>query len=87
MDEIPLETWVAAVAHRLQVHWRTIDPLMLEETAHELARDPRLREMPPAEAATRWLEPIEAQPAEGGEGRAGESCVGSSAAVRAASSL
>jgi hypothetical protein len=52
------ETWIAACAHRLQVHWRTIDPLELEEVAGTLWQKPELRELPPGEAAARWLVPV-----------------------------
>jgi len=50
--------WIAACAHQLQRRWRTVDPELLEEVAHDLARDAALRAMAPAEAATRWLEPV-----------------------------
>ncbi|MDM0012004.1 hypothetical protein QTH87_06065 [Variovorax sp. J22P168] len=53
------EIWIAACAHRLQQHWRTVDPIELEEVAAELWRNERLRELPPAMAAAEWLSPIE----------------------------
>lgn len=36
---------------RLQEHWRTVDPVQLEEVAGDLWQDVRLRALPPAEAA------------------------------------
>jgi len=62
MDSMPSDVWIAACAHRLQRHWRTVDPFTLEETAAELWRDERLRAMAPAEAATEWLRPLEQAP-------------------------
>jgi len=58
MDETPSELWIAACAHRLQQQWHTVDPLDLEDVAHDLWRDDRLRAMPPDEAAVDWLKPI-----------------------------
>ena len=52
------EIWIAACAHALQRHWRTVDPEQLEEVASDLWRDQLLRELTPGEAATRWLEPV-----------------------------
>ena len=46
-------------AHRLQLHWRTIEPAELEAVARELACQPDLRAMAPADAAAKWLAPIE----------------------------
>lgn len=60
MDETPADLWIAACAHRLQRQWHTVDPETLEEVAAELWRDPRLSSMAPAEAAARWLEPVQA---------------------------
>jgi hypothetical protein len=37
---------------------RSPDPEVLDEVAADLWRDSRLRAMAPAEAATRWLEPV-----------------------------
>jgi len=61
MDETPEPIWTAACAHRLQQHWRTVDPTELEAVAGEIWRDPGLRALPPAEAAAKWLQPIEAR--------------------------
>jgi len=61
MDEIPPPLWIAACTHHLQLQWRTVDPQELEETARELMRDPRLREMSPADAVANWLRPIESK--------------------------
>ena len=52
------EIWIAACAHVLQRHWRTVDPEQLEEVAGELWRDERLQGLGPAEAAVQWLEPV-----------------------------
>ena len=59
MDHIPETVWIAACAHRLHLHWRTVDPVELETVAGELAGDARLRAMLPTEAATAWLQPVE----------------------------
>ncbi|RZI69715.1 MAG: hypothetical protein EOP80_17695 [Variovorax sp.] len=53
------EIWIAACAHRLQRHWRTVDPELLEEVAGDLWTDRALRELPPHEAAVAWLEPVQ----------------------------
>lgn len=58
MENMPANLWIAACAHRLQQQWHTVDPLDLEEVAHDLWRDERLRAMPPDEAAVDWLRPI-----------------------------
>ena len=58
MAEIPATLWIAACAHRLQQQWRTVDPAELEEVAGDLWQDVRLRALPPAEAAVKWLKPI-----------------------------
>jgi hypothetical protein len=54
------EDWIAACAHHLQLHWRTVDPEELGQVAGELWADERLRVLPPAEAARTWLQPIAA---------------------------
>ncbi|MDM0086651.1 MULTISPECIES: hypothetical protein [unclassified Variovorax] len=59
MHSIPETEWVATCAHRLQRHWRSVDPLELEALAAELAHDERLRAMLPTLAASEWLKPIE----------------------------
>lgn len=59
MDSIPYPLWIAAAAHHLHLHWRTVGPAQLEETARELERDPELRMLPPDEAVARWLKPVE----------------------------
>jgi hypothetical protein len=56
------EIWIAACAHRLQLHWRTVDPLELEEVADTLWCRPELRDLPPAEAAAKWLVPVSERP-------------------------
>ncbi len=58
MDNMPANLWIAACAHRLQQQWHTVDPRDLEEVAHDLWRDERLRAMAPDEAAVDWLKPI-----------------------------
>ena len=58
MDELPETEWIAACAHGLQRHWRTVDPMELEAVAAELSHDKRLRAMRPTEAATAWLKPV-----------------------------
>ena len=58
MDQTNAETWVAACAHCLQKHWRTVDPAQLEEVARELLEHKGLGPMAPAEAAELWLRPV-----------------------------
>lgn len=57
-DEIPTDMWVFYCAKRLKMHWRTVDPVQLEELAADLANDPRLRVLSPQAAAALWLEPV-----------------------------
>ena len=56
------EIWIAACAHRLQQHWRTVDPDLLEEVAADLSRDAHLRALSPTQAAAEWLEPVACTP-------------------------
>ena len=58
MEQAPTAVWIAACAHRLQQHWRTVDPVELEAVAREIWRDARLREREPADAAAEWLTPV-----------------------------
>jgi hypothetical protein len=58
-DNMERADWIAICAHRLQQHWRTVDPLELELVAADLWADLQLRAMAPAEAATVWLKPVE----------------------------
>jgi hypothetical protein len=60
MNEISIDVWIAACAHELQRCWRTVDPEQLEDLAADLARDGRLRALPPRQAAGEWLRPITA---------------------------
>ncbi|KTT23225.1 hypothetical protein [Pseudacidovorax intermedius] len=64
MDKRDDEIWIAACAHRLQQHWRTVESSELAATARQIADDPELRAMAPSTAAARWLAPVEA-PARG----------------------
>jgi len=52
------EIWVAACAHALQRHWRSVDPEQLAEVATDLWRNETMRVMAPAKAAVVWLEPV-----------------------------
>ena len=61
MEQAHYEIWIEACAHRLQMHWRTVDPLELEAVAAEIWRDPSLRSMAPRAAATQWLQPMRAE--------------------------
>ncbi|MDQ0571642.1 hypothetical protein QFZ42_003476 [Variovorax paradoxus] len=58
MENVTATVWIAACAHRLQQQRHTVDPLDLEEVAHGLWRDERLRAMSPDQAAVDWLRPI-----------------------------
>ena len=55
MDSIAANTWIAACAHHLQKHWRTVDPVQLEEVAKELLENKPLE---PADEAALWLQPV-----------------------------
>lgn len=57
-EDIPTEMWVYYCAKRLKMHWRTVDPVQLDELAEGLAKDARLRGMSPQAAAALWLEPV-----------------------------
>lgn len=58
MAPLPPSIWIAAVAHHLQLHWRTVDPQQLEDTARELMHNPELSQLAPAEAVECWLSPM-----------------------------
>ena len=62
MEQEPTAVWIAACAHRLQQHWRTVDPRELEVVAGEIWRDPRMRSMAPDKAAGEWLSPVASGP-------------------------
>lgn len=55
MDAIKQQEWVAQCARRLRQQWRTIDLASLEEVAHDLYDDERMRVLSPADAAAAWL--------------------------------
>jgi hypothetical protein len=50
--------WLAVISARLQQRWPTIDPARLDDVAHDLWRDERLRSMLPEDAAEEWLKPV-----------------------------
>lgn len=56
--ETTADIWVAACAHALQRHWRTVDPMQLEEIAEQLRHDEKLRNLTPSEAAQTWLKSV-----------------------------
>ena len=55
MDAIGVEEWISRCTARLQRHWQTVEPPVLEETAIDLLRDPGLRREEPEAAAETWL--------------------------------
>lgn len=63
MDDVPETEWIAACAHGLHRHWRTVDPEELEAVAAELSHDQHLRAMRPTDAAVEWLKPVTLAPA------------------------
>lgn len=65
-EDIPTDMWVYYCAKRLKTHWRTVDPVQLDELAEDLAKDARLRSMSPQAAAALWLEPVTLPPREAG---------------------
>ena len=65
MDLIPPTIWIAAAAHHLQLHWRTVDPRELQATARELLHHSELRQLAPAEAVESWLKPMAEVPIAG----------------------
>ncbi|MGF6524976.1 MULTISPECIES: hypothetical protein [unclassified Variovorax] len=62
MNDTTAEIWIAACAHRLQQHWRTVDPDVLEELATDLSNDSHLLALSPAQAAAEWLQPVACGP-------------------------
>ncbi len=58
MDTLPTAIWIAACYHQLHQRWRHADPVQLEETAWDLWRDDKLRELGPVDAAKAWLAPV-----------------------------
>ena len=51
--------WIAACAHRLQRHWRSVDHRELELVAAEIWARHEVRALEPAAAAAGWLKSIE----------------------------
>lgn len=62
MNDTTAEIWIAAFAHRLQQHWRTVNLDVLKEVAKDLSNDARLRALSPAQAAAEWLQPVASGP-------------------------
>lgn len=58
MNQTEPEIWIAACAHCLQKHWRTIDPVQLKDVARELLEHNPLGPIKPADAAALWLRPV-----------------------------
>jgi hypothetical protein len=58
MDELTPSRWIARCAARLGERWRTVPVSELEGAAVEVWRNEQLRELPPEEAASRWLSPV-----------------------------
>ena len=50
--------WISQCAARLQQRWPTVAPEQLEEVAIGIWQDGDLRQKPPIEAATTWLQPV-----------------------------
>ncbi|MDQ6684470.1 MAG: hypothetical protein M3Z16_05020 [Pseudomonadota bacterium] len=57
-DDLADVEWIAQCARRLRQRWPRAYIATLEETALDLWRDDRLRELTPVEAAEIWLAPI-----------------------------
>lgn len=57
MGELTTIRWIAKRAARLGEHWHAVSRPELQAAAVEVRRDQRLHELPPAEAASRWLSP------------------------------
>ena len=60
METLLPTQWIAQCAVKLRERWTTVDQAMLEEVAMDLWMDPDFRAREPAEAATDWLTPINA---------------------------
>lgn len=58
MDQLTPSQWIARCAERLGDRWRTVGPAELEEVAVVIWQDAELRDLPPDEAASRWLRPV-----------------------------
>ena len=54
-DNLVDVTWVAWAAERLREQWPRADATSLEETALELWRDEKLRELGPRLGVEKWL--------------------------------
>lgn len=59
MNELTPTQWITKCAERLHERWETVEPAQLEEVAMDLWNDPRLRSLPPTDAATVWLSPLQ----------------------------
>lgn len=59
MDEMTPSQWIARCGEKLHERWLTVETAQLEEVAIEIWQDEKLRSMPPVEAATVWLRPVE----------------------------
>lgn len=57
MEAIPPPIWIAAAAHHLQLHGRTVDPRELDATAREIMHKPELCRLAPGDAVATWLSP------------------------------
>ena len=51
MDPVTPSQWIARRAQRLGDHWHTVEPSVLEEVAVDIWQNPKLRELPPEQAA------------------------------------
>lgn len=63
-DDIPTDIWIFYCARQLKMHWRTVDPVQLEELATDLAQESHLRRLSPQAAAALYLEPVTVPKAE-----------------------
>lgn len=59
MEKLTLSQWIAKCARRLGERWRTVPVSELEGAVVEVWREAELRQLPPEEAATRWLFPLQ----------------------------
>jgi hypothetical protein len=55
MQQLQASEWIDQCSKRLQDHWRTVDPVQLDDVAIGLWSEPRWRALQPEDAAVEWL--------------------------------
>jgi hypothetical protein len=55
VEKLHAGEWIDRCSQRLREHWHTVEQAQLDDVAIDLWRDPRLRGLPPEDAAVEWL--------------------------------